>query len=704
MKSIRESFSLSSNFKLNKSSKKIPHSQSKFISNFSIKKNKIIRVYSNFKIKSKKKLSSSSSFSFNRDSLKIFFFEANQAKELINKTRKSVSFQRSEKTKKQFGKLLTKSDKLNEYLKYMRLKTFKKISKKYCSPYIYDFKEKEKNYSKKQIENFIYYNYYLISNLIEKKKNRFNLKYNEYLYLYNKQEYLIKYFNRNERYIIMNYLLYMVYDKDIATVVKRAKKLLTNDEINNMFNNLEKNNYNFLGTMEIVKGIAVYYKLQKSNTPNIKKATNFEKIKPIQGQKINYKFIKDIPSDMLSNCIPHYCLLEEKVFNYIKDFTNKRKYKKINEPNENSQIQEKKKKKKQYYDSSKVSKSILANISLLSKEKSDHEETKENYEIKYRQNNIKRIKNDYETIDFEILSRKLSGLLKNGNKTIKNKNYSEKIHRKVKLKSKRSQSVIEVPLNNNKKKQKFFQSSKLMNTQILNIQNINKKIFKTSLKHPGITNHKNVVHFKNINHNNLTKSKNSSFTKNYMNDTKKNFNKFTSINNLKYNVNNHKNTRNKNNKKIIAFDGLNNDNSNNLISNSIKEVSSNDSLFFHKIKNISNFISQANNNKYSINKNISLKKFSNFSTKKFSKPKNIKFYRAIKQAFSPYSGMVFEDKKANVWENNKIDTDIINVAVKTSYLLKKIGNSFNTNFKSSDNSNTLEKLIKNPIIYFSNCK
>ena len=189
-----------------------------------------------------------------------------------------------------------------------------------------------------------------------------------------------------------------------------------------------------------------------------------------------------------------------------------------------------------------------------------------------------------------------------------------------------------------------------------------------------------------------------------MNDTKKNFNKFTSINNLKYNVNNHKNTRNKNNKKIIAFDGLNNDNSNNLISNSIKEVSSNDSLFFHKIKNISNFISQANNNKYSINKNISLKKFSNFSTKKFSKPKNIKFYRAIKQAFSPYSGMVFEDKKANVWENNKIDTDIINVAVKTSYLLKKIGNSFNTNFKSSDNSNTLEKLIKNPIIYFSNCK
>jgi len=66
--------------------------------------------------------------------------------------------------------------------------------------------------------------------------------------------------------------------------------------------------------------------------------------------------------------------------------------------------------------------------------------------------------------------------------------------------------------------------------------------------------------------------------------------------------------------------------------------------------------------------------------------------------------MVFEDKKANVWENNKIDTDIINVAVKTSYLLKKIGNSFNINFKSFDNSNTLEKLIKNPIIYFSNCK
>ena len=34
--------------------------------------------------------------------------------------------------------------------------------------------------------------------------------------------------------------------------------------------------------------------------------------------------------------------------------------------------------------------------------------------------------------------------------------------------------------------------------------------------------------------------------------------------------------------------------------------------------------------------------------------------------------MSLEDKEINVWENNKIDTDIINVAVKSSFLLNKM--------------------------------
>ena len=64
--------------------------------------------------------------------------------------------------------------------------------------------------------------------------------------------------------------------------------------------------------------------------------------------------------------------------------------------------------------------------------------------------------------------------------------------------------------------------------------------------------------------------------------------------------------------------------------------------------------------------------------------------------------MNFEDNGVNNWENNKIDTDIINVVVKTSFLLNRIGNSYNKNLKSFHNCNTLKKLIKCPLIYFSN--
>ena len=83
-KAIKKSISLFSNFKLNSSSKKFKHSQTKIVfSNFSFKKNiKITRANSYFKKKQTKK-ASSSSFSINRENLKIYKLEANQSKDLI---------------------------------------------------------------------------------------------------------------------------------------------------------------------------------------------------------------------------------------------------------------------------------------------------------------------------------------------------------------------------------------------------------------------------------------------------------------------------------------------------------------------------------------------------------------------------------------------------------------------------------------------
>ena len=198
---------------------------------------------------------------------------------------------------------------------------------------------------------------------------------------------------------------------------------------------------------------------------------------------------------------------------------------------------------------------------------------------------------------------------------------------------------------------------------------------------------------------------------------KKSFKKLAINCDLKYKTVKNRDTMNKKRQKLIRFDGFKNEklnleqkvsnknSGNNINSNSInniKETSSNDSLFYHKIKNISKFLAQSNKNKYSINNYISLKKLNSFSTKNISIPKKVIYKGPSKKAFSTFSGMNFEDNGVNNWENNKIDTDIINVVVKTSFLLNRIGNSYNKNLKSFHNCNTLKKLIKCPLIYFSN--
>ena len=136
--------------------------------------------------------------------------------------------------------------------------------------------------------------------------------------------------------------------------------------------------------------------------------------------------------------------------------------------------------------------------------------------------------------------------------------------------------------------------------------------------------------------------------------------------------------------------------------NSIKEISSNDSLFFYKINNISKLVSRQNKRKFKIKKFISLRKLNSFSKKNIAKPKKYVYQGGERKPFSSYSSVSLENKEINVWENNKIDNDIMNVAAKSSYLLNKIGEINKKEIKSFYNCNTLQKLIKYPMIYSSN--
>ena len=524
----------------------------------------------------------------------------------------------------------------------------------------------------------------------------------------------------------MNYLLYMVYGNDIATKVNKSKKLLTIDEIKAMFNDLVNNNYKFKGSKEIAKDIETFYNYKDENLKKRNTISNLKYIKTIYNEKIIYKYVKDIPSSQISNCIPKYYNYGKQIMDCIKNFIHKRRLIKINifaQNKLNGELNQRK--KRRYYTNKNRFKknNILENISFsLSDDKLNYEESKDINVDKKRYKSFQRKKNENGMNDIESFLKKLvrgSNKVNDRNKKNNENKFVKSLSGKIIGKrNKKTKSMINIPFNFIKNKEKIFLSSKQDEPKSLNKQNFLAKIFKTSLKKENNSTKNDF----NYNKNNSKKS----LMHNSENEKYKSFeNILSTTNKVAKNVRNNfvnkisskyksRKNRNQNHQKLIKFNGfsssINNGNKfeyktglKNIKSiNSIKSLD--DSLFFYKIKNISKFTSQTNKNKYSINKFISLKKLNNYSTKNNSKPKKFVFQGGIKKAFSSYSSMSLEDKEINVWENNKIDTDIINVAVKSSFLLNKIENIDKKFKKSFYNCNTLKKLIKNPMIYFSNYK
>ena len=71
--------------------------------------------------------------------------------------------------------------------------------------------------------------------MMNRKRIQLTTKYDEFKLFNDNQEYLLKFLDFNEQYIMMNYLLYYVYDIDKSTVIVNAKKIATNKQIKTMF-------------------------------------------------------------------------------------------------------------------------------------------------------------------------------------------------------------------------------------------------------------------------------------------------------------------------------------------------------------------------------------------------------------------------------------------------------------------------------------
>ena len=214
------------------------------------------------------------------------------------------------------NKILTLDSVDNPYFFKIRKEIYKNFKNRYRGPYMEHLIRKGYYRNKEKEDYPIYYNYYQIYHLMNKKKFALTIKYNEFVLFYDEQEYLIKYLGNNEQYIIMNYLMNFVYDKDkCVNAYSHQSKILKKDQIKSMFSQLVQNNYLFDGTMEILDNIGVYFRMSFSNTG--KNNILLEKVKPVINTKINYLYIKDVPKKLVPNIMPNIFPVLKKKIKYL---------------------------------------------------------------------------------------------------------------------------------------------------------------------------------------------------------------------------------------------------------------------------------------------------------------------------------------------------------------------------------------------------
>ena len=319
----------------------------------------------------------------------------------------------------------------NKFYK-IRRRISKIIKETYKSPYMMHLINKG-YYNDSKIENYPnYYNYYQICHLMDKKIFRLSLNYSEHLLFQDEQEYLMKYFVKNEQYIIMHYLLYKVYNRDRSVIADNPKKIMTDKQIKEMFKQLVKNNYQFDGNMEILDNIGVYFRMSFSNAGKI--ILFLEKLQPVIRKSINYFYVKDMPKRLIPNCMPNLFPNLKKKYKYLSVFLRLKKYNrskkygfyeeekalreieydlkysKLIKNKKNNENEYKGRSSKSSIESYKIEENILKNISLSSeKEKEkDDQEIIEPTKLKSHHNANRRLLVDNDIYDMELLLNKIN--------------------------------------------------------------------------------------------------------------------------------------------------------------------------------------------------------------------------------------------------------------------------------------------------------
>ena len=284
-------------------------------------------------------------------------FSPNMFKSYNKKRISQLSFTSILKQKKTEHKKIFYNPEANSDLKSI-LKNIKlQFKNKYNNVYyldniIYDYNNNNNN------QQYLFSDYYAINNILNNKKFHLTLLLKEYKILYNNQEFLIKCYEKKERYIIMKYLLNFVYKYD--ELCFNAKKEIDDyekkEELIKEFNYITTNQFLYEHLLESDSFKGIKYLLKRVNLTNKKaqydytyldmtknKITSEENryiinaLKIVNEFTINRKFlekrlIKNFPFQKVPNCIPNYYPLGYEINLSLQKYKNSKKYYKIKKP------------------------------------------------------------------------------------------------------------------------------------------------------------------------------------------------------------------------------------------------------------------------------------------------------------------------------------------------------------------------------------
>ena len=280
--------------------------------------------------KNKSRASITNIIHLSREKQKKSVFVIN-SKKLQNNRNESLSVKRS-KSNFRYSAIIKiiKKDKINndindenvENKNISKLKTYteirqhiyKKLKKDYISPYIEKFKVNQNYINNVEHNSFYiepakYYDYYQICYLTKDNIKNYRLlsKLHDHLICNDSQEYIMKYFNQEEIYIILKYLIYCIYENDKLLASNNYKKEKPDkNTIIELYNKLHESIFHSEDTFDIFDNNRKFLKVVLSDSfRSFRNRIYFTKLYTLFKSNINYVYIRDMPKEFIHNCIPN---------------------------------------------------------------------------------------------------------------------------------------------------------------------------------------------------------------------------------------------------------------------------------------------------------------------------------------------------------------------------------------------------------------